>query len=45
MNLPEELMEGSLRIGLGKFTTEEEIELSAEIIFDAVQKIDRLMSV
>ena len=45
MNLPEELIEGSLRIGLGKFTTEEEVELSAEIIFDAVQKIDRLMSV
>ena len=44
MNLSEELIEGSLRIGLGKFTTEEEIERSAEIIFDAVKKIDRLMS-
>ena len=45
MNLSEELIEGSLRIGLGKFTTEEEIERSAEIISDAVKKIDRLMSV
>ena len=45
MNLPEELIAGSLRIGLGKFTTEEEIIQSAEIISDAVKKIDRLMSV
>ena len=45
MNLSEELIEGSLRIGLGKFTTEEEIEQSAEIISDAVKKIERLMSV
>lgn len=45
MNLSEELIEGSLRIGLGKFTTEEEIERSAKIISDAVQKIDRLMSI
>ena len=43
MNLPEELIEGSLRIGLGKFTTEEEIKRSADIISDAVEKIDRLM--
>ncbi len=45
MNLSEELIEGSLRIGLGKFTTEEEIEQSAEIISDAVKRIDRLMSI
>ena len=45
MNLSKELIEGSLRIGLGKFTTEKEIERSAEIISDAVQKIDRLMSI
>ncbi len=44
MNLSEESIEGSLRIGLGKFTTEKEIELSAEIMSDAVKKIDRLMS-
>ena len=43
MNLSEELIEGSLRIGLGKFTTEEEIELSAEIISDTVAKINRVM--
>ena len=45
MNLSEELIDGSLRIGLGKFTTEEEIELSTEIISDAVKKIDCLMSI
>ncbi len=45
MNLSEELIEGSLRIGLGKFTTEAEIERSAEIISDAVKRIDRLMSI
>ncbi len=45
INLSEDLIEGSLRIGLGKFTTEEEIEQSAEIISDAVAKIERLMSV
>jgi len=45
INLSEELIEGSLRIGLGKFTTEEEIEQSAEIISEAVAKIERLMSV
>jgi cysteine desulfurase len=39
MNLSEESIEGSLRIGLGKFTTEEEIERAAEIISDAVKKI------
>ncbi len=44
MNLSEELIEGSLRIGLGKFTTEKEIEQSAEIISDAATKIDRVMS-
>ena len=43
MNLSDELIESSLRIGLGKFTTEEEIEQSAEIIFDAVKKIEHLM--
>ncbi|MDJ0568025.1 MAG: hypothetical protein QNJ53_03160 [Pleurocapsa sp. MO_192.B19] len=43
MNLSEELVEGSLRIGLGKFTTDKEIEQSVEIISDAVKKIDRLM--
>jgi cysteine desulfurase len=39
MNLSEESIEGSLRIGLGKFTTEEEIDRAAEIISDAVKKI------
>ncbi|HEY9769501.1 MAG TPA: hypothetical protein V6C71_13565 [Coleofasciculaceae cyanobacterium] len=43
MNLSEELIEGSLRIRLGKFTTEEEIKQSAEIISDAIANIDRAM--
>ena len=43
MNLPEEVMEGALRIGLGKFTTEEEIEQAAEILASAVHKISRLL--
>lgn len=44
INLPDELIEGSLRICLGKFTTDEEIETSATIISDAVCKINQLMN-
>ena len=44
INLPDELIEGSLRICLGKFTTDEEIETSATIIFDAAYKINQLMN-
>ena len=44
MNLPIELIEGSLRIGLGKFTTNQEIEMSANIISDVVSKINILMN-
>ena len=44
INLPDELVEGSLRICLGKFTTDEEIETSATIISDAAYKINQLMN-
>jgi len=44
INLPDELIEGSLRICLGKFTTNEEIETSATIISDAAYKINQLMN-
>jgi cysteine desulfurase len=37
MGLPEELQEGALRIGLGKFTTEAEIDQAAEYLAYAVE--------
>ncbi|MBW4510227.1 MAG: aminotransferase class V-fold PLP-dependent enzyme [Scytonematopsis contorta HA4267-MV1] len=36
MNLTPELIEGALRIGIGKFTTLEEIELASEILSSSV---------
>ena len=36
MGLPDALQEGALRIGTGKFTTDEEIECAAEKIAQAV---------
>ncbi len=36
LGLPSEVIEGALRIGIGKFTTEEEIEQAAEILSTAV---------
>jgi cysteine desulfurase len=43
MNLSDDLIEGSLRIGLGKFTSDREIEKSAQIIFDAIQNTFNIM--
>ncbi|MBE9170707.1 cysteine desulfurase [Pleurocapsales cyanobacterium LEGE 06147] len=43
MNLSDDLIEGSLRIGLGKFTTDREIEASAEILSHAVEQIFQAM--
>jgi cysteine desulfurase len=42
LSLPEEIVDGSLRIGIGKFTTEEEINGAAEILVEAVTKIQQL---
>ncbi len=39
MNLSDDLIEGALRIGVGKFTTNMEIEKSSDIITNTVEKI------
>jgi cysteine desulfurase len=41
--LPSEVIEGALRIGLGKFTTDEEIDRAAEILSTAVSKTRQAM--
>ncbi|MTF40049.1 cysteine desulfurase family protein [Cyanobacterium aponinum] len=45
MNLSDDLIEGALRIGVGKFTRDIEIEKSADIITNAVEKIFQLTSI
>jgi cysteine desulfurase len=40
----DELVEGALRIGVGKFTTADEIELAATLIVDAVARVRETMS-
>jgi cysteine desulfurase len=42
INLPPQLVEGALRIGIGKFNTSEEIELASEILASAVGKIENI---
>lgn len=39
LKLPNDLIEGSLRIGIGKFTTDEEIDRSAEILATALSQV------
>jgi cysteine desulfurase len=43
LELPAELVRGSLRLGLGKFTTDEEVERAGEIIAGAVTEIREAM--
>lgn len=43
MGMPEDIVEGSLRIGLGKFTTEEDIETAAEILITEIKSIRNLL--
>ena len=43
MNLEEDLVEGSLRIGLGKFSTYPNIEKAADILAGAISHIRKLM--
>ncbi len=43
MNLSEDLIESSLRIGLGKFTCDREIEEAAEILSEAIRKVRQVM--
>jgi len=45
MNLSDDLIEGALRIGVGKFTSDTDIEKSAEILTNAVEKIFQLTSI
>ena len=45
MNLSDDLIEGALRIGIGKFTTNMEIEKSADIITNTVEKIFQLTNI
>jgi cysteine desulfurase len=44
MKLPEEVMEGALRVGIGKFTTDTEIERAVEILTGAIGAIRQLMN-
>ncbi len=44
MGLPEDVVEGSLRIGLGKFTTDEDIDAAAEILITEIKAIRELLS-
>ncbi|WP_121970838.1 cysteine desulfurase family protein [Leptolyngbya sp. BC1307] len=43
MRLKEEVIEGALRIGLGKFTTDEEIEAAAQILIAETRAIRKLL--
>lgn len=43
LGLSEEMMDGALRIGIGKFTTDEEIERAAEISIATVRDIRQAM--
>jgi cysteine desulfurase len=43
MGLPNELIEGALRIGLGKFTTNNDVDRAAEILSTAVGQIRDVM--
>ncbi len=43
IGMPSEVMEGALRIGIGKFTTDIEIEQASEILTIAIQSIRDLM--
>lgn len=44
INLPEDYIEGALRIGIGKFTTEAEIDQAVKIFSRAVFTIRSLIS-
>lgn len=44
MNLPPDVIEGALRIGLGKFTTDQEVERAAEILISAIHGIRKSLS-
>jgi cysteine desulfurase len=43
MNLAENIIEGALRIGIGKFTTKAEIEKASSVIISAVNEIHQIL--
>lgn len=43
MCLPEAIIEGALRIGIGKFTTEDEISGGAQILIGVVQEVRKVL--
>ncbi|NJN76027.1 MAG: cysteine desulfurase [Synechococcaceae cyanobacterium RL_1_2] len=43
MNLPDTLMDGALRIGIGKFTTDQEIEAAAKILIETIGVVRSLI--
>lgn len=43
LDLPKDIVDSSLRIGLGKFTTDKEINSAAEILFEAIDAIQKLL--
>jgi cysteine desulfurase len=45
INLSEEAIEGALRIGIGKFTTNDEIEQASQILSEAILNIQDLIDV
>ncbi len=45
LKLSEELVDGSLRIGLGKFTLDGEVEEAARILVDAIHQIHQINSI
>lgn len=44
MNLPEDAIAGSLRIGLGKFTTDSEIDRGANLLVTAISQIQEVLA-
>lgn len=44
LRLPEATIDGALRIGLGKFTTDEEIDRASEILADTVLQIQQALT-
>jgi cysteine desulfurase len=43
LSLPSDVVEGALRIGIGKFTTDAEIDQAAEILCTAVSQVERAL--
>lgn len=43
MGLPQALQEGAIRIGVGKWTTDEEIERAAELLVCAASEVEHAL--